>query len=51
MSALQEAAASISPIVVALRTERAVLDAASVGHENVSSTISEGIRNDISSVG
>ena len=32
-------------------TARAALDAASVGHENVSTTISEGIRHDISPVG
>jgi hypothetical protein len=34
-----------------ITNERAVLDAASVGHENVSATISEGTRNDISPVG
>jgi len=32
-------------------TARAVLDAANVGQENVSTTISEGIRHDISPVG
>ena len=32
-------------------TASAVLDASSVGHENVSTTIGEGIRHDISPVG
>jgi hypothetical protein len=32
-------------------TGRSVLDAASVGHENVSTTISEGVRHDINPVG
>ena len=38
-------------LAIQITNERAVLDAASVGHENVSTTISEGKRNDISPVG
>ena len=38
-------------LAIQITNERAVLDAASVGHENVSTTISEGTRNDISPVG
>jgi hypothetical protein len=38
-------------LALQITNERAVLDAASVGHENVSTTISEGTRHDISPVG
>ena len=38
-------------LAVQVTNERAVLDAATVGHENVSTTIGEGATRDISPVG